>query len=371
MPRSSGITGLERATVAFPDGTVAVRDATLLAEPGELLTVVGPSGSGKTSMLRAIAGLATLRSGRAVIDGQYTVGPPQSRGVAMVFEQDQLMPFLSVAGNLSFALGLGGVPADETRERVGKQARALRINRLMPRKADTLSPGERARVGIGRELVREPRVFLLDEPLAHLDAQHRAEVRRHIRDAVKQAGVTTMWVTHDHAEAMAVGDRVAVVNNGAVVQVGTARTLYDEPVDAFVADFVGSASIGLLPAHVVVADGMAGFQVGTRTLPTWTPLPAQLQGYRGRPVLIGIRGEDVYEHPQPEHGTVTGTVEAVEPTGRHTHVCLRVGDHRLNARFDGRSRVWPGDVVTVGVDAARAHVFDAATRQALSHPAVD
>ncbi len=281
MSRASGITGLERATVVYPGGTVALREVSLCAEPGEVLAVLGPSGSGKSSMLRAIAGLLALCGGRVLIDGTEAVGDTGRRGVAMVFEDSHLIPFLDVAKNLSFPLDVAHLPSDQTQERVQEQARGLRLTRLLPRKPPTLSHGERARVGIGRALVRAPRAFLLDEPLAHFDAGERVRMRQHLGEAVRKAGVTTFYVTHDQSEALALGDRVAVLDAGRVVQVAPPRELYDRPVNVFVADFVGAAPIGLLPARVVGSGAASGYRVGTRTLPTWAAPPAALAGTKG------------------------------------------------------------------------------------------
>ena len=371
MSHPNGVTGLDRATAVHPDGSVALREASLFAEPGELLAVLGPSGSGKSSLLRAIAGLLPLRSGRVLLDGEETIEPPARRGVAMVFEDSHLIPFLDVARNMSFPLDLAHVPADESRARVAEHARGLRLTRLLPRKPATLSHGERARVGIGRALVRVPRVFLLDEPLAHFDAGERIRMRHHLSDVVRNAAVTTFYVTHDQSEALAIGDRVAVLNDGAVEQVAAPRQLYDEPANVFVADFVGAAPIALLPAQVVVSGGMAGYRVGARTLPTWSALPVALAGYRDRAVLLGLRPEDVHEQPRPDHGTLTGVVTRVELTGPHAMVSVQVGPDRLTARFSGRTAVRPGETVTVGIDAARMHVFDPVTRLALVHSHVD
>ena len=369
MTYPRAVSGLERVTAVHRNGTVALRETTLLAEPGELLAVLGPSGSGKSSMLRAIAGLLPIRSGRVLIGGEPTKEPLGRRDVAMVFEDSHLLPFLNVARNMSFGLDLQRMPPEQSRARVEDQARGLRLSRLLPRRPDTLSRGEQSRVGIGRALVREPAVFLLDEPLAHLDAGARLEMRHHIRDAVARSGVTTIYVTHDQTEALSIGDRIAVLNEGAVVQIGSSHELYDQPVNTFVADFVGTVPIGLVSARLVTSGGMAGYQVGTRTLPTWTAAAVGLTSYRD--VLLGLRADDVYEHPQPEHGTVTGMVETLELTGRYAVIGLRVGDQLLNARFDRRTRVRPGDMVTVGIDAARAHVFDPVTKQALAHPPPD
>jgi multiple sugar transport system ATP-binding protein len=376
VPHANGVTGLERATVVHPGGMVALREASLLAEPGELLAVLGPSGSGKSSMLRAIAGLLPLRSGRVIIDGTDAVEQIGKRGIAMVFEDSHLIPFLNVAKNISFPLDLAHMPADESRERVQEQARGLRLTRLLPRKPPTLSHGERARVDIGRALVRVPRAFLLDEPLAHFDAGERIRMRHHLGEIIRKAGVTTFYVTHDQSEALAIGDRVAVLNDGSVVQVAPPRVLYDQPVNTFVADFVGATPIGLVPARLVVSGGMGGYRIstsaGTRTLPTWLPLPHALRGYVDEPVLLGLRAEDVHEQLRPEYGTLTGEVTIVELTGPHVIVGVRIcdgaGEHRLHARFGRRTSVRPGDSVTIGVDAARAHVFDPVTQRALVHP---
>jgi multiple sugar transport system ATP-binding protein len=370
-PTGRGVTGVEHATVIHPDRTVALRDVTLLAEPGELLAVLGPSGSGKSTLLRSIAGLTKLTSGRVLIDGAPTTAEAQYRGLAMVFADTALVPFLDVARNMSFPLDLAKTAPAEARSRVEERARGLRLTRLLPRKPDTLSRGEQARVGLGRALVRAPKAFLLDEPLAHFDAGERVRMRQHLREVVKQAGVTTWYVTHEQTEALAIGDRIAVINDGALVQVGTPAQLYDQPVDTFVAGFVGALPMGLVPAQVVVSGTMAGYRIGDRTLPTWTAPPVGFEAGTDRAILLGLRPEDVHEHPRPEHGTVTGLVTWMEVTGQYATVTIAVGEQRLWARFSGRTQVRVGDRVTVGVDAARAHVFDPVTQRALAHPATE
>lgn len=370
-PTRRSVTGVEHASVVYKDGTTALRDVTLLAQPGELLAIVGPSGSGKSTLLRSIAGLTKLTSGRVLIDGVPTSAQAQYRGVSMVFEETALVPFLDVARNMSFGLDLTKAAPEETRARVEERARGLRLTRLLPRKPETLSRGEQARVGLGRALVRTPKAFLLDEPLAHFDAGERVRMRQHLREVVKQAGVTTFYVSHEQTEALAIGDRIAVINDGALVQVGTSAQLYDEPEDTFVAGFVGALPMGLVPAHVVVSGAMAGYRIGNRTLPTWTAPPAGLAGGTDRAILLGLRPEDVHEHPRPEHGTVTGIVTWMEVTGQHATVTIAVNGQRLWARFSGRTQVRTGDRVTVGVDAARAHAFDPVTQRALAHPSAD
>jgi multiple sugar transport system ATP-binding protein len=384
-----GVTGLYRATVVHPDGSVALSELTLLADQGEVLVVLGPSGSGKTMLLKAVAGLAAVRSGQVLIDGQRaTALPTHKRDLAMVFEQNTLLPFLNVAKNVAFALETRRLPAAEVDARVSRQARGLRLGRLLSRMPATLSAGESEQVGIARALVRIPSAFLLDEPLAHLDSGERASMRRHIIDAVRQAGVTTIYVTHDQADALAIADRVAVLNEGALVQLAPPRELYLRPADLFVAGFVGSAPIGLLPARVVVSGATAGFQVGSRTLPTWAPLAPELQV--GQEVVLGLRAEDVLEASgdvDPELVTLPGTVTRVEQTGPIAIVTVsvaappvtapgadpadaRVGSAVLRARFPGRTTARVGSTVQVSVDIRYAHVFDPVTGQALRHPAL-
>ena len=242
------------------------------------------------------------------------------------------------------------------------------MTRLLPRKPETLSRGEQARVGLGRALVRAPKAFLLDEPLAHFDAGERVRMRQHLREVVKQAGVTTLYVSHEQTEALAIGDRIAVINDGALVQVGTSAQLYDEPVNTFVAGFVGALPMGLVPARLVVSGAMAGYRIGDRTLPTWTAPAGRFAGGTDQAILLGLRPEDVHEHPRPEHGTVTGIITWMEVTGQYATVTIAVGEQRLWARFSGRTQARPGDRITVGVDAARAHVFDPVTQLALAHP---
>jgi multiple sugar transport system ATP-binding protein len=383
------VTGLDDVTVVHADGTMALRAVTLLAAEGELLAILGPSGSGKSTLLRAVAGLAGVRSGEVVIGGRkVTRVPVHQRNVAMVFESGALMPFLDVAGNMAWGLRAQRVPESEVAERVVAQARGLRLTRLLSRKPKTLSAGERGLVGVGRAMVRTPAVFLLDEPLAHLDAADRLRVRRRIVEVVRDLGVTTLYVTHDQADAMAIADRVAVLREGVLVQVGQPRELYSRPVDLFVAGFVGAAPMGLLPARLVASPGSAGFRVGARTLPLWAPVPGELTGSVGQQVVIGVRPEDVYDATDgcaPELVALPATVLAAEHTGREKVVTVEVAAPpvttpgadpaearataaRLRARFPVRAAVRPGTSVQVAVDVARAHVFDATTGRELWHP---
>ena len=373
MTDCDGCTGLDGVTVVQQDGTVSLDNVTVLARPGELLAVLGPSGSGKSTMLRAIAGLTRIRAGRVLIAGKPTKADTSQRNLAMVFERTQLMPLLDVARNMSFGLESHHVPGDQVRQRVEQQAKRLRVGKLLRRMPTQLSTGQQSQVGVGRALVRTPSAFLLDEPLAHIDAHERARMRRVIAETVRSSDASTLYVTHDQSDALAIGDRVVVLDAGRVAQIATPRELYDRPASLFVADFVGSAAIGVLPARLVAADGMAGFRVGFRTLPTWRPVPAELADWVGREVILGLRAEDVYAadpSADPDRTRLSGSVRSVENTGRHAYVTVDIAGHPVVARFAGRNTLRPGDSLDITVDPARAHVFDSGTGRALFHPEI-
>ena len=357
-------TGLRDAVVGYGDGPPVLTGITLLAAPGEVLAVVGPSGAGKTTALRAVAGLERVRAGRVLVGGRdVTRVPTPERGVAMVFQRAALAPFLDVAGNLAWAEGFGTATAPPAaRER---RRDRLRLRHLLRRMPENLSTGEASRAGIGRALERVPAAFLLDEPLAHLDEGERARVRRTLVAAVRAAGAPALWVGHDPAEAMLVGDRVAVLHGGRVAQVGPPREVYDRPRDLLVAELLGDPPLGVLPARAV--EG--GYAVGPRVLPLWGPLPPGVEP--GRAVQLGLRAEDVGPAGDPAAVALSAVVVAAEPAGRRTTVTVELvlpggaDGTRLVARLPGPARI--GDRVELGVDARRAHVFDA-TGAALAHP---
>ena len=374
-------TGLRAVTVRR-GGVVALDSVTLVADPGELVVVLGASGSGKTTLLRAVAGLQPVESGEVLIDGAVVTGLPAGRRrVAMVFEASALVPFLDVAGNLGWGLRARHVPADEAERRVAGRAAQFRLSRLLRRRPDQLSEGERGLVGIGRALVQSPAAFLLDEPLAHLDAAERLRVRRRIVEVVRSLGVTTLYVTHDPVEALALADRVALLHEGTVVQFAPPSELYERPVSLLAAVSVGTPPIGLLPAVLAGSDGLAGFVVGSRTLPLWGPAPA---GLAGRELVLGFRAEDVLVSGTSSSAVaLDAVVTAVEYTGRHQAVTLAVGagpvtapgaglvaagGATLRALFPPRERIAVGDATRVSLDARTAHVFDATSGTALHHP---
>ena len=378
MERMDGETGVRAVTVVRGD-VVALQDVTLLAAPGELLAVLGASGSGKSTLLRTVAGLLPPRSGEVVIDGRpATRMSPGERRVAMVFETGALIPFLDAADNMGWGLRARRVPRSEVDRRVADRAGQFRISRLLHRKPDQLSEGERGLVGIGRALVQTPRVFLLDEPLTHLDAAERLLVRRRIVEVVRSLAVTTLYVTHDPTEALAVADRVALLHEGQVRQLDLPGGLYDRPADLVVAATV--APIGLVPARVVHSGEQAGYQVGPVILPLWGPAPSELDD---RELVLGFRAEDVRTAAEADAVPVDAVVTGVEYTGRHQAVTLAVGappvtapgaglsasgGATLRALYPARQQVRAGDAVRVWLDARRAHVFDAGTGRALHHP---
>jgi multiple sugar transport system ATP-binding protein len=371
-------TGLRGVTVLRGD-VVALRDVTLLAGPGELLAVLGASGSGKSTLLRTVAGLLPVQSGEVVVDGRPVTGmSPGERRVAMVFETGALIPFLDAADNMGWGLRARKVPQSEVDRRVAGRAEQFRISRILHRKPGQLSEGERGLVGIGRALVQTPRAFLLDEPLAHLDAAERLRVRRRIVDVVRSLAVTTFYVTHDPTEALAVADRVALLHEGRVRQVDRPTALYDRPVDLVAAATV--APIGLVPATMVGTGELAGYRVGAVTLPLWGPAPSEVDD---RELVLGFRAEDVLPAAEADAVSVDAVVTGVEYTGRHDSVTLAVGappvtapgaglaasgGATLRALYPVEQRVRVGDAVRVWLDARRAHVFDAATGRALHHP---
>jgi multiple sugar transport system ATP-binding protein len=373
-------TGVRDVTVTR-GGTVALRGVTLLAGAAELLVVLGASGSGKSTLLRVVAGLLPVDSGEVFVAGREVTGLPSGRRqVAMVFESGALVPFLDVAANLGWGLRARHVPEEEVARRVAGRAGQLRLTRLLRRRPAQLSEGERGLVGIGRALVQQPAAFLLDEPLAHLDAAERLRVRRRIVEVIRSLGVTALYVTHDPTDALAIADRVALLHDGRVVQVGLPTELYERPASVLAAVAVGFPTMGLLPARLVVSGGLAGYQVGPRTLPLWGPRPPALPTGE---VVLGFRPEDVHHGPWPDAVELDAVVTAVEYTGRNQAVTLAVGagpvtapgadlaaagGATLRALFPARDPVRAGDAVRMSVDARRAHVFDPTTGAALQHP---
>jgi ABC-type sugar transport system ATPase subunit len=356
---------LEHVDKVFPGGTRGLTDCTLAIDDGELLVVVGPSGCGKSTLLRLVAGLETASAGTIRI-GERVVNDlrPQERNVAMVFQDYALYPYLSARGNLEFPLRMRRLPREERRRQVERIADLLEVRALLERLPRQLSGGQRQRVAMGRALVREPTVFLLDEPLSNLDARLRVQVRAEIKDLQTRLRTTMLYVTHDQVEAMTLGDRVAVLDKGRLQQVAPPRELYDRPANAFVAGFVGNPPMNLFPTRLVHDAGRgAGITLGGRVVPV---VPGRLLDEIGPDAALtaGVRAESLRVAAGTAGGdAVPASIEHVECLGHESLVHLRVAGGsdgepvRLVARVDGMPAFAPDERVSVEIDAPRVHLF--------------
>ena len=379
---------IDHVTKVFGNDVVAVNDVSLSIEDGEFLVLVGPSGCGKSTLLRMLAGLEEVTDGAILIDGvDVTDLAPRHRDIAMVFQSYALYPHMTVRENLGYGLKVRRAPKHESRERVAEVAELLGLAELLERKPAQLSGGQRQRVAMGRAIVRQPRAFLMDEPLSNLDAKLRVGMRASLAQLHAKLGVTTVYVTHDQTEAMTLGQRVAVLRDGAVVQVDRPQELYAHPRDVFVAAFIGAPAMNLVEA--AVEGAVARF--GQYALPLDPACRPQGDG----PVILGIRPEafaDVGGAPG-ELPTIDVSLEVVEELGADTHVCfwvdagrpdvesgeddpdeaaLGVGQKTLfTARVDPRSVPAVGSRRELAVDTGRLHFFDPVSGLALAPRAPD
>ncbi|NEV62276.1 ABC transporter ATP-binding protein [Thiorhodococcus minor] len=314
---------LEGVTKAFGDGTVAVRDASFTIHDGELFILVGPSGCGKSTLLNMIVGLEAMSGGDLRLDGRSLRGvDPKDRDMAMVFQSYAIYPHMSVRENIAFPLKLAKLPSAEAEARVREVADLLGLSALLDRKPETLSGGQRQRVAMGRAMVRRPKVFLLDEPLSNLDAQFRGQMRAELARLQRRLGTTTVYVTHDQTEAMTLGDRVAILRGGEVQQVGTPRALYAQPANLFVAGFIGTPPMNLLPG--VIDDDR--LRLPTAEVSLSAEERAAIQVPNG-PLAVGIRPESLVPTGVAESGaTLNGRVDLVEWLGSDLYVHLDLGD---------------------------------------------
>ena len=333
-------------------GTQAVADLSLDVRDGEFFVLLGPSACGKTTVLRCIAGLEEPTAGEILIgDQDVTHLSPGARDVAMVFQSHALYPHLSVRGNIAFGLEVRGVPAAEITRRVEQAAGRLGLTAALERRPGALSGGERQRVALARAIVREPRVFLYDEPLGNLDPTLRGELRAELLELHRALGVTVVYVTHDQVEAMTMGQRIAVLAAGRLRQVGPPAEVYGQPADMFVARFVGDPGMNVLKGR---GGGGGG---GVFDGGAWS-VPVPLEHYEGE-LHLGVRPEHV-RLSAPDQGMATAEVRVVEPLGADTLIHLDAGGHRVVARVGGFSDFRPGDRVGVTLDRRHLHLFDAA-----------
>jgi ABC-type sugar transport system ATPase subunit len=341
---------LRRLTKRF-GGVEAVRGIDLDVADHEFVVLVGPSGCGKSTILRMIAGLEAPSGGEIAIDGAVVnEREPKDRDIAMVFQDYALYPHMTVAQNMGFALRYRGASKAEIRERVDMTARLLEIEPLLARTPRQLSGGQRQRVAMGRAIVRDPKLFLFDEPLSNLDAKLRVQMRTEIKKLRLRVPTTTIYVTHDQVEAMTLADRIVILNHGIVEQIGSPEEVYETPASTFVAGFMGAPAMNLLPARreegsVILADG--------------TALVAP-PGEAGE-IWCGIRPEDMEWVPPgapPAGATVSGTALTVEPLGPDTLVAMTVAGSEISCRLPPRSVRHPGETVTLAIAPARLHLFD-------------
>jgi multiple sugar transport system ATP-binding protein len=388
---------LDKLTKRFANGFFGVKDLSLTIADGEFIVLVGPSGCGKTTALRMVAGLETITSGDLIVNGKRVNDVlEKDRDMAMVFQQYALYPHMTVAQNIGFNLKLHGVPRDEMKRRVHETADMLGLERLLDRRPKQLSGGQRQRVAMGRAIIRQPQVFLMDEPLSNLDAKLRVQMRSDISELQKRLGITTLYVTHDQIEAMTMGDRVAVLRGGELQQVGTPHEIYDQPANLFVAGFVGSPPMNMVRGRIETLDDSLAVRVGPAAirLDREQIAAGSLDRWRDRDVIVGIRPEDLSEDGphRADDGAARlhGTVSRVEAVGASLLVYLpfdadavvseslasggKAIEERLVtvstgttlcATFAPRSMVRPGQAVDVAVPSRRLHLFDPETERNL------
>jgi multiple sugar transport system ATP-binding protein len=388
---------LEDVTKVYPNGFRAVTDVSLDIADGEFIVMVGPSGCGKSTVLRMIAGLEDISSGELKI-GDRVVNhvQPKERDVAMVFQNYALYPHMTVAENIGFALKLAKLPKPEIESRVAEAARKLELTEYIDKRPAQLSGGQRQRVAMGRAIVRNPKAFLMDEPLSNLDAKLRVQMRSEVAALQRELKVTTFYVTHDQVEAMTMGDRVAVIRRGVLQQVDTPQHLYDHPDNLFVAGFIGSPSMNLIEGTVGSANGGVSIGIGSQTLTVADEVLSahpRLREYDRKKVAVGIRPEQLEDAAietgvPPEH-QLWARVELVEALGSdllvhaaidgrpvhttqtaeaHESEVEELGHHdqaALVARFHPRSRVKIADDIAIAVDTARLQFFDLDTGLAI------
>ncbi|QEY35385.1 sn-glycerol-3-phosphate ABC transporter ATP-binding protein UgpC [Caproiciproducens galactitolivorans] len=363
---------LKNVYKVYDGGVTAVKDFNLEIDDKEFIILVGPSGCGKSTTLRMIAGLEEISKGELYIgDTLANDIAPKDRDIAMVFQNYALYPHMTVFDNMAFGLKLRKVPKDEIKRRVEEAAKILDISHLLDRKPKALSGGQRQRVALGRAIVRNPKVFLLDEPLSNLDAKLRAQMRTEISKLHKKLGTTFIYVTHDQTEAMTMGDRIVVMKDGVVQQVDTPQNLYDFPVNEFVAGFMGSPQMNFIDATIESKDDQFFLKFGKYSIaiPQEKDKDGVLNGYVGKAVVFGIRPEDVHDEPdflaKSTDGIVDADVEVTELMGAETYLYLNCEGNSITARVEPTSTAKTGDNIKIAFNLKKMHLFDKETEQTI------
>ena len=358
----------------YPNGFEAVKDFNLEIADQEFIIFVGPSGCGKSTTLRMIAGLEDISSGELRIgDRLVNEVEPKDRDIAMVFQNYALYPHMTVYDNMAFGLKLRKVPKDEIDKMVKEAAKILDLTPLLDRKPKALSGGQRQRVAMGRAIVRNPKVFLMDEPLSNLDAKLRVQMRIEIAKLHQRLGTTIIYVTHDQTEAMTLGTRIVVMKDGVIQQVDTPQNLYDKPQNLFVAGFMGSPQMNFLDAIVEVQGETAYLKVAGHAIPLPPAKSKKLieGGYDGRSVTFGIRPEDVYDSEMyvetSPMSVFESTIKVYELLGAEVYLYFDLEMFPMTARVDSRTTARPGDVIKFAMDVEKIHVFDKETEQVITN----
>lgn len=359
----------------YPGGVTAVTDFNIEIRDKEFIVLVGPSGCGKSTTLRMIAGLEEISEGELRI-GDRIVNDvaPKDRDIAMVFQNYALYPHMTVFDNIAFGLKLRKYPKDQIKKLVEEAARSLDIAHLLDRKPKALSGGQRQRVALGRAIVRDPKVFLLDEPLSNLDAKLRAQMRTEIAKLHNKLGTTFIYVTHDQTEAMTLGDRIVVMKDGYVQQVDSPINLYENPINKFVAGFIGSPMMNFINGKLLYVDGKYSVEIGGSIkfyveIPSAKADDSKLKDYVNKEVTLGIRPENIHDEEMFLSAAKTGIIEAdvdvAEMLGAETYLYLTCQGTPITARVSPRSTARPGDTVRLAIDPNKIHLFDTSTEKSI------
>jgi multiple sugar transport system ATP-binding protein len=365
----------------YPGGVVAVSNFTMNIKDKEFIILVGPSGCGKSTTLRMIAGLEEISEGELFIgDRLVNDVAPKDRDIAMVFQSYALYPHMTVFENMSFGLKLRKTPKDEIKRLVDEAAKILDISHLLDRKPKALSGGQRQRVALGRAIVRDPQVFLLDEPLSNLDAKLRAQMRTELAKLHKRLGTTFIYVTHDQIEAMTMGDRIVVMKDGYIQQIDSPINLYSSPVNKFVAGFIGSPQMNFIDAKLRKYDGKYTVEFGSEDTKTtrgrkfYVEIPpakvnSALENYVDKDVTFGTRPESIHDEEvflsNAKTGIIEATVDVTEMMGAETYLYLTCENIPLTVRVSSRSTARPQDIVKLGIDPNTIHLFDVEDEHAI------
>ncbi len=365
---------LKNITKVYPNGFVAVKEFNLEVADKEFIIFVGPSGCGKSSTLRMIAGLEEISSGELWIgDKLMNDVEPKDRDIAMVFQNYALYPHMSVYDNMAFGLKLRKTPKDQIDKLVHEAAKILDIEHLLDRKPKALSGGQRQRVAMGRAIVRDPKVFLMDEPLSNLDAKLRVQMRIEISKLHQRLESTIIYVTHDQTEAMTLGTRIVVMKDGLIMQCDSPQNLYDKPQNLFVAQFIGSPQMNTIDAEVAQEGSEVTLSFGGNSIKLPEAKAKKLieGGYVGKTVVLGIRPEDVHDDEMfissSQDSVIEATIRVYELLGAEVYLYFDIEQYNWTARVNPRTTARPGDTIKMALDLSKVHVFDKETQQVITN----